>query len=437
MRSAITNRFREQVQNSGENTTRNSTTYNWPSMTVRSTSPIDFTVKEYDGYSYYYKNQTWDCVNTGYWAARRRGQNVNNDYVNVKTYVRQRLFTPKFTRWVYDVNGQLIGDYQSQYDRLPTESVNSVGNPLTVNMNIDYIVDKAVTALHARISSAPMQSLVTLGELKQTMGLVRSLLSKTHQMMRFGRKVATSREFRRQSRDAIFRRLEKGPVKNASAFSNRASRQWLEYRYGIRQLYYDYSSAAKAMRAMDAKPRQRYTAFESDQDRVDESVNTNQWTGQKTHTLHRSTSRQVTATAGALVEARKSSVGFIQAFGLDEVFQAAWDLTRFSFIVDWFINVGEKIAALAPKGDVDIVASWVKVVDTVNHTGYTTFTPADTDSNIFYTCEDWDPWINVRTVQTTRLKNPAVNPIPNWDIRLNVGKIVDLLAILRTLPVLR
>lgn len=436
MRDPITNRYRTQYEDTGMSH-GDTVIYNYPTGGIRSTIPRDHSQRTYKGQPYYRSNLTWDVENSGYWTARRNNWVVMNDYKNEKRTCNQNVFTPTFLRKTYDAYGTLVGDYRSVYNDWPSEAVPGFTGLLSVDTDIDYVIDKAVTALHARISSAPMQALVSLGELRQTIGLCRSLLSRTRDMLVFGKKVATSKHFRRQSRDTIIRTLDRGPVNNANAFINRSSRQWLEYRYGIRQLYYDYSAAAKALRAMHAKPRQRYTAVETQSLTNSDEIPIAVWSGMLTHTLHRQASRYLHVTAGALVECRKPELGFIQAFGLDEVFQAAWDLTRFSFIVDWFLNVGQKIAALSPKGDVDVVGSWVKVVDTITHSYYSTYTPVANTATEAWEISGWDPNQHLRFVTTTRLKNPTINPIPNWDIRLSVGKVADLLAIVKTLPILR
>lgn len=438
MRTLNTTRYRIE-ETEGTEATEPTVIYNHPSGTVRSTIPRNHSTLEYGGCDSYESNETYDVESSGYHAARRRGDVVANDYRNVKTSFRAPHFNAEITKYIWDTYGTLVGDYRSKYNQWPCMH-SATGSYLmpTPDINIDYVIDKAVTALHARLSAAPMQALVTLGEYKQTIGLCRSLLSRTASMMRFAQKAARSREFRRMSRDRIIRTLEKGHrVKNANRAVNRMSRQWLEYRYGIKQMYYDYSAAAKAMRSLGAKPRQRYTAYSEQSETSDDTVAGPIWQGMSSHTCHRQASHHVIATAGALVEPVHSNVGFVQAFGLDEVFQAAWDLTRFSFVIDWFLNTGEKIAALSPKGDIVVRTSWVKMVSTITKQGYSSFVPEERVGNTLYEIKGWNPNVFERSVTTIRLINPVINPIPNWDIRLNVEKITDLLAILKTLPVLR
>lgn len=441
MRTPITSRYRSQAT-SGANTTP-TVMYNIPVGDVRQTIARDWSGYPGKGLANCNTNKTWDVVTQSFRGIMNRGGIVNNDYKNVKVYINQSVDNPVFAKLMYDGNGLLYRDYESHYNGWPAEGVSSgalAGLAPSPGFNIDYVIDKAVTSMHARISSAPMQSLVSLGELKQTIGLVGQLLSTTANAGKFLARAARSKAFRGNSIRTVARQLAKGPVSNISMGTASLSRQWLQYRYGIRQLYYDYSAAAKALRSLASSPRQRYSGSSTYSEDDSDETPLGLWNGMGSHTGHRSMTYKVTAEAGALVKPRMSQVGFIQAFGLDEPLQAAWDLTRFSFIVDWFINIGEKIAALAPKMDVDILASWVVVREYLQQSGYATYvaqTYSHGPNSTAYTVANWAPHMTKVTETTTRLANPAINPIPNWDIRLNVGRIADLLAILRTLPVLR
>lgn len=45
--------------------------------------------------------------------------------------------------------------------------------------------------------------------------------------------------------------------------------------------------------------------------------------------------------------------------GLDSILETVWDLTPFSFVLDWFVDVGQAIAASTPKAGVRQLTSWV------------------------------------------------------------------------------
>lgn len=455
MRDPVTDRYRSE-EDAGADMTADTVVYDYPAGTVRDTISRDWSTLEYGCIPSYYKNETWDVNQPGYHQARKRGDIVAHEYKNIKTRMSQNVFSFVSRKTVWDTYGQVVGDYESHYDNWPTEQIESgqLLAPTPDGINIDYYIDKAVTSLHAKLSSAPMQGLVTIGELNQTVRLTRSLIGRTASMLNFLQKAARSKQFRKKSLDTVIRTLDRGgfgkvskglsaskrtakQLSTANRAVNRMSQQWLEYRYGIRQYYYDYSAAAKALRALGSKPRMRYTARESQSETVTDEISLTPWTGMTSCTGHRFASHNLQVTAGAIVRPRYSNMGYIQAFGLDEIFQSAWELTRFSFMVDWIINLGEKIAAFSPKCDIDILTSWVKVVSTVSKRGYTTYVPKTREYNVLYSIEGWDPDIFERSVTSVRLLNPTINPIPNWDIRLSVGKIADLLTILKTNTVLR
>lgn len=404
----------------------------------------------YEGYTWgqrskktYEDEKIEDVVTPQFHTLRNKGRIVNNDYRKTDVFEKQSLGTFYIDTRKYN-NGVYYDGYERTYSNFGGEvmclNANSYLSPSST-INVDYLIDKVVTQLHARISSAPMKGLVTLGELRQTMGLVNSLGQRINRAGRFLKRAASHPEFRKASISGVAKALSKGNrIKTANKSVRRLAQQWLEYRYGIRQFYFDYQSSMKAIRSLNVPQRTRYSASETMSQTDEDTTSGPLWAPFETSYLDRFVSRRVTVDAGALVEP-KVVMGPLQAYGMDEVFQAAWDLTRFSFVVDWFVNVGTKVAALSPKGDVNILATWVVVTDQINQYTEHRYTIKD---NVVqgtlretYDCSLDQCWCEKTSTTTTRLRDPAVNPIPNWDINLNVGKIADLVSIVRTLPVLR
>jgi hypothetical protein len=387
-------------------------------------------------------NWTVDTTDPNYWWRRRHGQIVNNSYQNVKTEIHQTVCDATFSRYQLDSNGVVVSGNDTTYYNYPAEwfsqNLLDLGVPV---INTAYLGDICVSKLHARLSAAPMQLLVSLGELKQTVSLCGALLSKAAQAGKFLQKTFRSNAFRNQNRDTVMRILNnpksllgsglKAGSKTLFKAAKPASKQWLQYRYGIRQLYYDYSSAAKALRSLNKPQRVRYTVNESDTDSASDEISGLAWYEMANSKSYRTATRSVFCSAGAIVRP-KTNVGQIQAFGLDEIMQAAWDLTTFSFIVDWFINIGDKIAALNPSLDIEVLATWLKTTEVDLNSGYTTWDIKPATSYEVYGIQGLEIEMTKKTKTTTRVANPVMNPIPNWDINLNVGRITDLLAILRT-----
>jgi hypothetical protein len=132
------------------------------------------------------------------------------------------------------------------------------------------------------------------------------------------------------------------------------------------------------------------------------------------------------ARAGVLTDVELSHVSI---WGTDAIASSLWELTPFSFILDWFFNVGQKIAAFSPNAGVRKLASWVTV-----RTLATLTNSADGFSNVVV-CDYADSmsWSGVKTRTeswTTRTPNPTMRLLPSVKIRLDNLKLLDLGIIL-------
>jgi hypothetical protein len=219
------------------------------------------------------------------------------------------------------------------------------------------------------------------------------------------------------------------------AISSSTLNQWLQYRYGFRQLYYDVDSAAKAINRKNKKSRTRFTrskTFTSSGDDTYTRSHFGQWDANIN--CYRVITYQLSA--GVLVDPFQDSVGFNRAFGLDQIFSAGWELTKFSFVADWFLNIGDKIAAFSPNLSQRTLCTWTKsiiterIVHNISSCAVTprTYSPGYTNDVINFS-GTWESEV----VTTTRYANPSVNPIPNWNVRFSVGKLVDSVALARQL----
>lgn len=215
-----------------------------------------------------------------------------------------------------------------------------------------------------------------------------------------------------------------------------ANNAWLEGRYGWRPFIYDVMSWFDARSTPKA---QRYTAR-----------------AQRTKTAQSTTYRnmgkanqlgmvrimdelavKVTLRAGQLAEFRPQINGYAQSFGLYDVMGTAWDIIPYSFVYDWFCNLGDVAKALQAYALVDRRIGW-----------YTEITTAELKHTpgVLGALEWHDAYTSLRYmalpvgysfVETLRLKRrtPVDIFIPTFAIRceLNITKIVDLAALLRNL----
>lgn len=174
----------------------------------------------------------------------------------------------------------------------------------------------------------------------------------------------------------------------ARAFSN----MWLEYRYGWKPLILDIHQVYKNHRTFRSRLFKRRLVARASQSG---SQNTSKsfemqpcipdfgvWKASGTVTR----SQEVAAHAGVIYEVQPRSaseqVSVDYRLGADSLLQTAWELTPFSFVVDWFVDVGTWLEAIIPVPGVQILGSWVTTVNTSSTTYSCTGFQGRTDSVI-------------------------------------------------------
>jgi hypothetical protein len=192
---------------------------------------------------------------------------------------------------------------------------------------------EAATALLAKINASAVQGIVIGGELKSTLNLLKSPLG------------GISRLIHKGSR----RRLRSSEIYNA------ASNSWLSARYGWRPILYDIEDI---MSAVNERHRRRTTVRANRSGSNTFSVETTET--QMAHsncTVVRDGTRNYDVRTGAIVEV---SPDFAYSAGvrLRDIPRSVWDLLPYSFVADWFFNIGDYIDAIIPSSNSKVVASW-------------------------------------------------------------------------------
>jgi hypothetical protein len=132
--------------------------------------------------------------------------------------------------------------------------------------------------------------------------------------------------------------------------------------------------------------------------------------------------------------------------GADQLLSTAWELVPYSFVVDWFLNTADFLAAWNPSVDVVPLTSWVTIMSEIEQTREIT---GYERGKVYFSNPTWvwdssygthtyrvdsTPEI-VKTTSKERIPRPERPLIPSLNIRLNVSKVLDLLALLRQLLV--
>lgn len=225
-------------------------------------------------------------------------------------------------------------------------------NPGLDGAIIDRLKSTTATAAWAGVDVGEFQGLAALGELHQTLNLLGDPVRELQKFL--WQKAWASADWNRA----------RGRAEKAKALGRLISSLWLQYQYAFRPLIMDLEAILKELHEQSFSIRRtsRSTAKES-------KSYTTQYVGRNagievdfTETVNQT----YTVRSGVLYE---GAIDPLKQFGLHwtNLPSAAWELVPWSFVADWFINVGDYLQSITPKVGVRILAGFtsVKVETTV------------------------------------------------------------------------
>lgn len=284
----------------------------------------------------------------------------------------------------------------------------------TLNTNRDAVISAAVTSAHANIDTSEILALATAAESRKTVDSMVSIMRRTAKIAK------NLRKFNIRSL-----RNELHPRELAD--------RYMEARYAIRPLIYDAYGVAAAFQAeRNSKIRRTFRGFEEESASISDTVETNSFGVLTQAKWDRSARCTISARAGVLCDVNLTTVSVL---GVNQPFESMWELTPFSFIIDWFANVGDTIAAWTPNAGVQQRASWVTVRETrtLTNTLVSCRSTALTDGHTFGDANCGTMSHQREDVLVDRIVEPALSTWPQSNMRLDMFKITDLGIILRGL----
>lgn len=308
------------------NDTKNNTNgiaYQWPiSVTVGSSEVMS------------------DRVVSRYAERSARGAIFNNP---MSKSMRELIVSPGHLSQVYPLGGGKQRDeswspYWRPFSVLGTEALTQ---HLGHGINIANLYDKAGTDARANVAAPDLQGAVSLGELRETLSFLRN---PAKALLKFANEAKASK-----------RKLKSDRLHELKTVADFVGDNWLAYRYAVRPIQQDIQGGMDALFRLAQENPVRLTArgYASD------SSNTSQtytYSSGATFRSTKTTNTTVTIRAGVLYE---QGSGFDPyGFGNAEIPLAAWEMIPFSFVVDWFANIGSFIGALTPRVGVTNLASW-------------------------------------------------------------------------------
>lgn len=353
-----------------------------------------------------------DTVTPGYVRLRKKGIIINNPYSQVRSVVQEGSVPFKAT-YQSDHWRMEDGELKNFWNRTEYSGQHAWSNinywartAPNASVDIDSLKRQAITKLYAKLASSEVQAWVAIAERKKTLQTITSVL---------GRAIKIVKAIKRADLAAI--RGELSP--------EQLRKRYLEARYGLRPLVYDITGAIRALSKPTRPLRQRFSATTSDsaqgQDQATVTPGSFYQGWWPTFRVDATKSVGVRVSAGALVEYSASELQGVSDWGLSQILSTGWELIPYSFIIDWFCNIGQLVASWEPFAAGKVLTSWVVVEETTVSTR---------------TCSFLDEASSGGGSQISQARNKAreINParpiLPAVKINLNTWKVLDLVAIL-------
>lgn len=281
-----------------------------------------------------------------------------------------------------------------------------------------YTVQRLLEQAYADAGKSEALIPVSIAEFAKTrvsIGRLRSLIPRFRQWIR-------------ENEDTLLTR------RSAFRLSRKMESQWLEYRFGFMQLYYDVKSLQKAWKRIGSN-KITYSAREIMRSVIPatETVTVHSY---DTDTVRINKMRNDTITAGVVCEPVLPCLDAVRALGLDKPLTTMWELTRLSWVVDRFINVSQTLGALEGKLLRSIDGSWTSVkTECAGTFSFQRDGRDGSDSNVRVTCKTKVVLTDEeKLVQYVRVPNPPYPYLlPELRFNLNLEGAVDLVALLQGL----
>lgn len=239
--------------------------------------------------------------------------------------------------------------------------------PTTLGIDVNPLITEASTKALAGVKAPDVQGIVLVAEIQKTLQTLRSPVKSIIDYVRKVRKKGKGRA-------------------EAQAISS----QYLATYYGIMPILCDIEGI---MKALQHRIQERYTSRGNSTITAGpfSQTYTSDPPGSYKNIWSNTTKCTATVRAGCLYELSAESQ--FRMFGVQpsDIPAALWEMTPWSFVVDWLTNVGDVIAAITPIADVSYRAQWIT----------TTFEYEDYRQNIATisknplvqvskSCDDWE-----------------------------------------------
>jgi hypothetical protein len=204
--------------------------------------------------------------------------------------------------------------------------------------------------LSRQLNEVIVKALVKMADAKVNLPVAYAEASKTSDLI-----FDTARRI-----DRAYRAFRKGDLRgiaqNLNITPRRLHKSWLEYKYGWMPLLMDVKGAAEffAQQHVIRPPRFTVSASAMTQGSAHFSDPVVTWGGGPDHPRDMTLSTSVTTKVKIWCELSSPHLSEMQQLGMTNPALVAWELIPFSFVFDWFIQVGDWLTALTAQQGVTI-----------------------------------------------------------------------------------
>ena len=301
------------------------------------------------------------------------------------------------------------------------------------NEDIEDLKSLAVTDCWASISEADVLSIVCLVEsVKTVKGIIelfkqfRLLYNTTYELSQKLKRGPAIIEGADAPIVQLYRSM-KGSVQSA-----KLADLYMNFRYGVRPLVYDLIGLYKALQPEMLGQRKVYRRGQHLDHREEDTID---WVAyshpgsdfEMVVPIHRVYEHSCTIRAGVL--AQWDCID--RSFGWDRWIETAWELIPYSFIIDWFINLGDTIMSWAPIAGAKVLTSWVTTDEVITQSIIAGDAKMSGSANGMFNpyCVSSGSVTRVTRIKT-RTPNPPRSWVPQFNLKLNAAKLLDLAIIL-------
>lgn len=374
-----------------------------------------------------------DVVTPNFQELQSKGLVVNNPMTKI-TSIKEHILCDfyidyGYRSWYTSCNPDQWLEYRStSWGQRPSSEImgeGASGLPAVPSYDSTSLIESAVNKAYANIDVTDVNALVMLGESEKTVASIAAI---------FRRLIKIVKKIKRLDKHGLL--MELTPKQLAD--------RYMELRYAIRPLLYDAKGTLAALKNQAGEAMERVTfrgskvyedlvETDTDQSEVTYSNNKGDWI--RTWTKRTVSHHTVLVRAGVLTQLQELSS--LSIWGFTQPVEAIWELVPFSFVVDWFLNVGDTLSAWTPNYGIKALASWYTVEESV----YRSIERLDADAIIpagdsTHVPTEWSYQLgecrySELDITKIRVPNPRRSIVPNWNIRLDGFKLADLTIILR------